>query len=109
MMADICDNDELRHGERREGMFGAVYNWVAKTAVSLSFFAGGMSLVLVGFDAELGGNQSADTFLGMRLLMVLGGMIPNMIALFLLQFYPITKESATQTRRLLEERRGTVS
>ena len=90
-------------------MFGAVYNWVAKTAVSFSFFAGGLSLVLVGFDADLGGNQSADTFLGMRLLMVLGGMIPNTIALFLLRFYPITKENATETRRLLEDRRGAVS
>jgi GPH family glycoside/pentoside/hexuronide:cation symporter len=109
MMADICDNDELRHGERREGMFGAVYNWVAKTAISFSFFAGGLSLVLVGFDADLGGNQSADTFLGMRLLMVLGGMIPNMIALLLLRFYPITKENAAETRRLLEERRGAVA
>jgi GPH family glycoside/pentoside/hexuronide:cation symporter len=109
MMADICDNDELRYNERREGMFGAVYNWVAKVAVSLSFFAAGLALVWVGFDSELGGNQSADTFLGMRLFMVLGGMIPNVIALCLLQFYPITKENAAETRRLLEERRGTVA
>ena len=109
MIADLCDNDELRHGERREGMFGAVYNWVAKTAVSLSFFAGGLALVAVGFNAELGGNQSADTFLGMRLFMVLGGMIPNMIAFVLLRFYPITKENAAETRRQLEERRGTVA
>jgi Na+/melibiose symporter-like transporter len=90
-------------------MFGAVFNWVAKSAVSLSFFAGGLALVYVGFDSELGGNQSDDTFLGMRLFMVLGGMIPNMIALVLLQFYPITKENAVETRRLLEERRGAVS
>jgi hypothetical protein len=45
----------------------------------------------------------------MRLFMVLGGMIPNMIAFFLLKFYPITKENAAETRRLLEERRGTVA
>jgi hypothetical protein len=36
-------------------------------------------------------------------------MIPNMIALLLLRFYPITKENAAETRRLLEERRGAVA
>jgi Na+/melibiose symporter-like transporter len=90
-------------------MFGAVFNWVAKTAGSLSYFVGGLALVAVGFNADLGGNQSEDAFLGMRLCMVLGGMIPNMIAFALLRFYPITKENAAETSRLLEERRGTVA
>jgi hypothetical protein len=44
----------------------------------------------------------------MRMVMVLGGMIPNAIALGLLSLYPITKARAEQTRRALEERRGTV-
>nr|WP_281398231.1 MFS transporter [Ruficoccus amylovorans] len=108
MMADICDEDELRHHERREGMFSAVFGWVTKTAVSLSFFAGGLVLVFVGFDAQNGGQQSEETFLGMRLFMVIGGMIPNLIALLLLQLYPITKERANETRRVLEARRGAV-
>ena len=25
MMADICDEDELKYGKRREGVFGAVF------------------------------------------------------------------------------------
>lgn len=108
MIADICDDDELKHHERREGMFSAVFGWVTKTAIALSFFASGIALVMLGFDAELGGAQSEGTFLGMRLTMVLGGMIPNFIALLLLQFYPITKDKALETRRQLEARRGAV-
>ena len=30
MTADVCDLDELRHGARREGVFGAVYWWMVK-------------------------------------------------------------------------------
>jgi GPH family glycoside/pentoside/hexuronide:cation symporter len=108
MIADVCDDDELKHSERREGMFAAVFGWVTKTAISASMLIGGVSLVMVGFDADLGGAQSDSTFLGMRLVMVLGGMIPNALALGILTFYPITKARAEETRRALEERRGTV-
>jgi GPH family glycoside/pentoside/hexuronide:cation symporter len=108
MMADVCDDDELKHGERREGMYGAVFGWITKTAISLSAFVSGIALVMVGFKAELGGDQPDETFFGMRLLMVLGTMIPNIIALLILQFYPLTKERSYETRRLLEERRGKV-
>jgi GPH family glycoside/pentoside/hexuronide:cation symporter len=34
MLADICDDDELRHGFRREGTFGALFSWVQKTGYS---------------------------------------------------------------------------
>ena len=81
---------------------------MSKAAISASMLIGGVSLVMVGFDADLGGNQTESTFLGMRMVMVLGGMIPNAIALGLLTLYPITKARAEQTRRALEERRGTV-
>ena len=30
MTADICDLDELQTGERREGLFGAIYWWMVK-------------------------------------------------------------------------------
>jgi GPH family glycoside/pentoside/hexuronide:cation symporter len=108
MMADVCDDDELKHGERREGMYGAVFGWITKTAISLSAFIGGVALVMVGFNAESGGEQGESTFLGMRLLMVLGSMLPNALALAILHLYPLTKEKAFETRRVLEERRGKV-
>src|SRR6185436_6153042 len=37
MLADICDEDELKHGFRREGLFGAFYSRVQKTGYSLGF------------------------------------------------------------------------
>ncbi|MGB0334446.1 MAG: MFS transporter [Opitutales bacterium] len=108
MIADTCDADELKYGERREGMFSSIFGWITKCAIVLGIMAGGFSLSLVGFDAELGGSQSDSAFLGMRLFMVLGSIIPNLIALGLLSLYPITKEQAARTRLILETRRGKV-
>ena len=35
MTADVCDLDELRTGKRREGVLGAVYWWMVKSALEL--------------------------------------------------------------------------
>jgi beta-galactosidase len=37
MMTDICDEDELKHNMRREGMFGGVFAWVEKMVLSLAY------------------------------------------------------------------------
>ncbi|MBN1765376.1 MAG: MFS transporter [Sedimentisphaerales bacterium] len=108
MMADICDDDELRHKKRREGMFGAVFSWIEKSAVSLSYFGTGLALSLSGFNNELGGNQAPETFTTMRLFLAGAPAITAVFALVALKFYPITAERAAQTRKELEERRGVV-
>ena len=109
MLADVCDEDEWRHGERREGIYGAVFGWITKTAFSLSALLGGIALVWVGFEPGLGGQQSGQTFLGMRLMMVLGMSVPHFCALLLLGGFPITREQACTTRTQLEKRRGKIS
>jgi GPH family glycoside/pentoside/hexuronide:cation symporter len=108
MMADICDEDELQYGQRREGMFSSVFGWITKSAIALSAVAHGIALSLSGFDEELGGNQSDETFLAMRLTLMLGPFIPTLIALFVLSKFPITRQKALQTRNQLEEVRGII-
>ena len=44
MVADVCDLDELETGERREGMFGAIYWWMVKLGMALAFGASGFLL-----------------------------------------------------------------
>ncbi|MFC1568716.1 MFS transporter [bacterium] len=108
MMADICDEDELLHGKRREGVFGAVFTWLEKTALSLAALGVGLSIWLAGFNHELGGNQDPKTFLIMRLFLAGAPAITALFAIVALKFYPITAERANETRRQLEERRGKV-
>lgn len=108
MMADVCDEDELQFGQRREGMFGAVYLWIQKTGIALAFLGTGIALNLSGFDSKLGGHQSPETFSWMRLLLGGATSITALVAMIVALFYPITRKRAAETRRRLEERRGTV-
>ena len=108
MMADICDDDELRYGKRREGMFGGAFSFLEKIAWSLSAVGAGLTLWLSGYKAELGGNQAPETFTIMRLFLAGAPAITAVLAILALRFYPITAERATETRRKLEERRGAI-
>ena len=109
MMADICDDDELRYGKRREGMFGGAFSFLEKTAWSLSAVGYGLTLWLSGYHSELGGNQTPETFTIMRLFLAGAPAITAVFAIVALKFYPITAERAAETRRILEERRGAIN
>ncbi len=106
MMADICDEDELRGGQRREGMFGAVLSWLRKTGWSLGLLGSGLALNFVGFDAALKGHQSPDTITGIRLCMALTTSLTSVVALLVLPFYRLDKHRAADIRAQLEARRG---
>ncbi len=112
MTADICDEDELRTGRRREGMFGAAQGFGRKIAFAFTVLCGGYLLEFIGFDAqaaETAGGVSDE--IGTRMLLTLilcqgGGLV---IALFVFIFYPISRARAEETRRKLEARRGQAS
>ncbi len=106
MMADICDEDELKHGQRREGMYGAVFSWMEKLVVSVAASGAGFALAFAGFNPDLGGDQAAETFLKIRLFLAGAPALAAFLAIVALAFYPITAKRAAETRRVLEERRG---
>jgi GPH family glycoside/pentoside/hexuronide:cation symporter len=108
MLADVCDDDELRHGQRREGVFGAIFSWIQKTGYSLAFFGAMSSLQLTGFNAELGGAQTPGTFLGLRLILTISTAVWAIGALALILFYPLTRKRAYEIRDQLEARRGRI-
>lgn len=108
MLADVCDDDEHRHGMRREGMLGSLFSWIQKTGYALAFFGAGLALKFVHFDAALGGAQTPGTILGMRLMLAGSITIWSLFAIALLSFYPLSKERAYEIRDQLEARRGKV-
>ena len=108
MLADICDEDELRGGLRREGVFGAIFSWVQKVGYSSAFFGAFLSLKMTGFDAGLGGAQSPDTILRLRLILTLSTAAWAVLAFVLLAIYPLNRQRAHEIRSALEARRGRV-
>lgn len=109
MLADICDEDELKYGLRREGIFGAFFNWIQKIGYSFGFLGAMITIKLTGFDANTaGGVQTPGTLLSMRLVLALSTAAWAIFALVLLFFYPLTRQRAYQIRDELEARRGKV-
>lgn len=108
MLADICDEDELRGGMRREGVFGAIFSWIQKVGYSTAFFGAFLSLKMTGFDAALGGNQLPATILRLRLILALSTAAWAILAIVLLRIYPLSRDRAHEIRAQLEARRGAV-
>lgn len=105
MVADVCDFDELKTHERREGMFGSIYWWVVKLGMAVALAAGGILLNVTGFDVALGGEQTADTIFLMRLFDVVIPIVTSAIAIWMIKGYTITEEKAHEVRQELEARK----
>lgn len=106
MIADVCDLDELETGERREGMFGAIYWWMVKLGMALAFGLSGYLLNATGFDVEMGGAQTSQTFLMMRAVDVLIPAAAAGISILSVAFFKITEERSYEIRKELDKRRG---
>ncbi len=106
MIADVCDEDELLTGGRREGTFGAIYWWMVKIGMALAALLGGILLDHSGFDVDLGAAQTESALFYVRLYNVAIPMAASAMAIAIMWRYPITAVSANETRRQLESRRG---
>lgn len=106
MVADVCDQDELLTGQRREGMFGSIFWWVVKLGMALALALSGILLSQTGFDATLGGNQSDKTLLLMRIFDVLIPMLASAIAIWIIGTYKLDEKEAHTIRTQLELRRS---
>ena len=69
-VADICDEDELQHGMRREGMFSAVFAFVYKCAVGIVALLSGGLISWAGFD-RIGSGYDPQLMLRLRAAFVL--------------------------------------
>jgi len=109
MIADVCDLDELETGERREGMYGAIYWWMVKIGMAAAFALSGFMLNATGFDVNLGGAQMSKTFLWMRIIDVAVPTVGSLIAIFSLAMFTITEDKAYEIRTILEKRKQQIN
>jgi GPH family glycoside/pentoside/hexuronide:cation symporter len=102
--ADVIDSDELETGRRREGAFVGVWSFVDKAAVGLAVFLGLQGLDAIGYEPNV--EQNADVIGGMKFLYCLLPAIFHLIALVILQRFPITPEVYAEIRARLDARRS---
>jgi GPH family glycoside/pentoside/hexuronide:cation symporter len=107
MTADVCDLDELNNGERREGMFGAVYWWMVKLGTAIAMLTSGIVLSWVGFDESVDA-QSLGTLTNLRIADILIPIVTALVAILMVWKYDITETKANEIREALVLRRGKV-
>jgi GPH family glycoside/pentoside/hexuronide:cation symporter len=107
MIADICDEDEMKTGLRREGIYSAGSAFIDKMSFTVATAIAGVLLALSGYNSQTAESQgvSYDTIMMMKGLLVgsqCAGILIGILGCFL---YPITRAHAEQTRQILDERR----
>lgn len=107
MTADVCDLDELNNGERREGMFGAVYWWMVKFGTAVALLTSGVILHLVGFDESIDG-QTVETLTNLRIADILIPVITALMAVVIIWKYDITEDKSHEIREQLIASRGRI-
>jgi GPH family glycoside/pentoside/hexuronide:cation symporter len=108
MVGDVCEEDELKTGLRREGMFSSIGGFSRKMAVAVAAIMAGNLLKWIGFDAESAATSGVPhaVLMHLKISYVLGQAAVVALGLLLIGFYPITRQRAMETQRLLRERRG---
>jgi GPH family glycoside/pentoside/hexuronide:cation symporter len=103
MTADVCDDDELRTGRRREGMFSAVKGFALKAAQGLTFGVGGYMATAAGYDPQIVDRSGLDEATAWKMKVALVGFqcAGLLLAIAVMWLYPITRKRAEETQRKL--------
>jgi GPH family glycoside/pentoside/hexuronide:cation symporter len=105
MTADVCDEDELRTGIRREGSYSAVYGWCLKMAISTAYLIAGFLLQSTHFNDKVQ-HQLASTCFWLRFWEIGIPTALCAISFCMLLQYPHTEDRAYQIKASLERKRS---
>lgn len=103
MNADICDEDELNTGVRREGSYYAVYGWWWKASVSIAYVISGYLLELTGYDADLA-QQMDSTLFWLRFWEIGLPTVLVIVAILTISRYTLTENRVYEIKEILKNR-----
>lgn len=105
MLADVVDYGEFKLGTRNESIIFSVQTLLVKSASAFSGWAIGVGLQLMGYVANE--QQSAETIMGMRGLMIFGPIIFISSCFFIYKkFYKLNGDYHEEILLELENRNG---
>lgn len=105
MTADVCDVDELQYGQRRDGIFGAIYWWVVKLGFAFAGLLSYLILAAIGFNGDLP-TQSANTIFWLRFSFSVVPIVGTLTAIYFMWNYDITEERIKQIGSELAKRKA---
>ncbi len=104
MIADVCDEDELKTGTRSEGAYYSVFWWFMKMGMALAYFVAGVLIHSTGFDQKVAA-QADSTLLMLRVYEIGLPIMLCLVSILLIRRYPITEARAYETKQKLESAR----
>lgn len=100
MIADIVDEDQVKTGKRREGMYFGANALVIRLGISLNSIIMGLVLSLSGYDATVPVDSQPPTVLvGFRILCSVVPIIATLIGVFVLKYYPLDGKYLEQIKQ----------
>lgn len=101
-IAEIIDEDEIRYGTRRSGIYYAVLNFLIRLSAIINFVLIGIVFSTTNWQ-EYDPNPGVDAILGLKILMGVYPAIILIISWLGMYFYPIKGERLMTNRRKLTE------
>lgn len=90
MLSDIVDEDEIKTGTRREGMYFGVNGFMVRLGISVQSVLMGYILSTSGYNANLAvGAQPASALEGIKSLITIVPVISLIFAVLFFSFYPL--------------------
>ncbi|MFX1488250.1 MAG: MFS transporter [Promethearchaeota archaeon] len=102
IVADVIDDDELKTGVRREGIFFGIANFFMRLSMILSILVVGTVFIQTGWDNYIP-NPGIDVKFGLRFLFVIVPGIALGVSLICLYFFPFTKKKVLEMKVKLQE------
>ena len=100
VVADVIDEDEVKTGQRREGMYFGMSKFIMKLSGSIVALWFGWIAPAYGYDSALE-IQPATTGTGFRIFMTVPVIVSSILAIAALFFYPLHGERLQQIKQTL--------
>jgi len=103
MLPDVIDEDEVRTGERREGLYTGMFTFLRKIGGATAVLVIGGVLDLSGYDGSLEA-QPGEALLAIRVLVALVPVALLLLSAWLARRYPLSREAHRALLAQLEAR-----
>jgi len=103
MVADVCDEDDLNTGVRKEGAYYSVFWWFMKMGMAGAYFVAGVLIAVTGFKPDLA-VQTSRTLLLLRIIEIGLPIVLCGASWYLIRRYPLSEARAYEIKRQLEAR-----
>ncbi|WP_414664770.1 MFS transporter [Horticoccus sp. 23ND18S-11] len=104
MNADVCDSDELATGQRREGVYGAVFALEQKIAFAVAALLGGYLVSRCGYVTSAA--PAGEVQAALRTTLVLTPLVGLTLAAAAIATYPLTRRRVLEIQAQLPGRRA---